>query len=336
MTNSRQVAGSRQQSRDLDALGIPPADASVYTALLGHPRTRAVDLAEQCGLSAQQATRALSRLTASGMASRVPGRPARYLAAAPDIALGALAAERAAELRSARAMIEDLMEVHREASRFTHPAELVEVVTGAENLDARVRRLQDEARTQIRGFDRPPYVSVPGENLDLERQRLRAGVVFRVIYDREAIAYPGRLQNDILLSGTHGERSRVRPQLPIKMVMADEEVAVIPISSSPHVVDAAYIIHASALLDALVTLFEAEWDRAVPITEALTDPAPERDPETTTLLTLLAAGQTDAGIGRALGWSPRTTQRRVQRLMTELNATTRFQAGMNAKDRGWL
>ncbi|TDP92839.1 helix-turn-helix domain-containing protein [Labedaea rhizosphaerae] len=336
MTNSRQVAGSRQQLRDLDVLGIPSVDATVYTALLAHPRTRSADLAEQCGLSAQQVTRALARLTASGMASRVPGQPARYLAAAPDIALGAVAAERSAELRRARAVIEDLMTVHREASRFTHPAELVEVVTGAENIGVRVRRLQDEARTQIRGFDRPPYVSVPGENLESERQRLKAGIAYRVIYDRQAIAVPGRLTNDILVSGQHGERSRVRPRLPIKMVMADEAVAVIPISTSPHVIDAAYIIHASALLDALVTLFEAEWDRAVPISEALTEPAPDVDPETTTLLTLLAAGQTDAGIGRALGWSPRTTQRRVQRLMTELNATTRFQAGMNAKARGWL
>ncbi|HEY2058233.1 helix-turn-helix domain-containing protein [Amycolatopsis sp. NBC_01480] len=336
MTNSRQVAGSRQQLRDLDALGIPAADARVYTALLGHPRTRAVDLAEQCGLSAQQVARALSRLATGGLASRVPGRPARYLAAPPDIALGGLAAERAAELRGARAAIEDLMEVHREASRFTHPAELVEVVTGAENIDSRVRRLQDGARTQIRGFDRPPYVSPPGGNLGHEHRRLTDGVAYRVIYDREAIALPGRLHGDILISGTHGERSRVRPQLPIKMVLADEQTAVIPISSSPHVVDAAYIIHASALLDALVTLFEAEWDRAVPLNEALNPATSGRDPETSELLALLAAGQTDAGIGRALGWSPRTTQRRVRALMTELNATTRFQAGMNARERGWL
>ncbi|GAA1026957.1 MULTISPECIES: helix-turn-helix domain-containing protein [Amycolatopsis] len=330
MTNSRQVADSRQAAPDLSALGLPPADIRVYTALVGHPRTRAADVAEQCGLSAQQVSRALSRLTAAGLASRVPGRPARYLAAPPDLALGALAAERAAELREARAKIEELMEVHREASRFTHPAELVEVVTGTENIDSRVLRLQEEARTQIRGFDRPPYVKPPGANLGAEQRRLKAGIAYRVIYAQAAIAVPGRLRSDILAS--HGEKSRVRPTLPIKMVMADEKVAVIPISSSPHVADAAYIIHASALLDALVTLFEAEWDRAVPITRALTG----GDRDTATLLTLLASGQTDAGIARALGWSARTTQRRVQRLMTELNATTRFQAGMNAMARGLL
>jgi DNA-binding Lrp family transcriptional regulator len=336
MTNSRQLAGSRQDAQDLGAIGLAPVDAQVYSTLIGHPRTTPAELAERCGLSAQQVSRALSRLTASGMASRVPGRPPRYLAAAPDLALGALMAERSAELRVARARIEELTEVFREASRYTHPAELVEVVTGTDNIRSRVRRLQESARVEIRGFDRPPYVSPPGGNLGDEHRRLRDGIRYRVIYDREAIAVPGRLHDDILVSSAHGERSRVRPELPVKMFMADEQMAVIPISSSPHVVDSAYVIHASALLDALVTLFEAEWDRAVPLAEAVRDGEGAPDPDTGTLLTLLAAGQTDEGIGRALGWSPRTTQRRVRRLMAELNATTRFQAGMNAKARGWL
>jgi DNA-binding Lrp family transcriptional regulator len=313
-------------------------DGQIYTTLIRHPRTTATDLAEHCGLSTQQVARGLARLTASGLASRVPGRPARYLAAAPDIALGELVAAKAAEMRGTRATIEELMEVFREASRFTHPAELVEVVTGADNISNRVARLHECAREQIRFFDRPPYVDPPGGNHANEHRRLTDGIRYRVIYDRDAIAIPGRLHNDILVSSAQGEHSRVRPKLPIKMLMADEQMAVIPINSSPHVVDAAYVIHPSGLLDALVTLFEAEWARAVPLAKVIGHDQPEQsdDAETGTLLTLLAAGQTDAGIARALGWSPRTTQRRIQRLMHKLNATTRFQAGMNAKERGLL
>ena len=338
MTNSRHVADHRHDNHQLDAIGIPPVDSQIYTTLIRHPRTTSTDLAEHCGLSTQQVARGLARLTTTGMASRVPGRPARYLAAAPDIALGELAAAKAAEVRGTRATIDELMEVFREASRFTHPAELIEVVTGADNISNRVARLHDCARAQISFFDRPPYVDPPGGNHANEHRRLTDGIRYRVIYDREAIAIPGRLHNDILVSSAQGEQSRVRPTLPIKMLMADEQMAVIPISSSPHVVDAAYVIHPSALLDALVTLFEAEWARAVPLAKVIGHGQPEEtyDAETGTLLTLLAAGQTDAGIARALGWSPRTTQRRIQRLMHNLNATTRFQAGMNAKERGLL
>jgi hypothetical protein len=338
VTNSRHMADRRHYQQDLNVIGIPPVDGQIYTALIRHPRTTASDLAEHCGLTTQQVARVLARLTVSGMASRVPGRPARYLAAAPDVALGELAAAKAAEIRGTGATIAELMQVFREASRFAHPAELVEVVTGADNISNRVARLQENARVQIRAFDRPPYIDSPGDNHANEHRRLTDGIRYRVIYDREAIAIPGRLHNDILASSAQGEQSRVRPSLPIKMLMADEQMAVIPIALSPHVVDAAYVIHPSALLDALMTLFEAEWNQAVPLAKAIGHDLPEQadDAETGTLLTLLAAGQTDAGIARALGWSPRTTQRRIQRLMHNLNATTRFQAGLNAKERGLL
>jgi DNA-binding transcriptional regulator GbsR (MarR family) len=338
VTNSRQVAGPRHDDPELDAVGMPPVDGQLYTTLVRHPRTTAAELSEHCGLSVQLVSRALSRLTAGGMTSRVPGRPARYLAAAPDVALGALVARKEAELSGARATVHKLMEVFREASRFTHPAELVEVVTGIENIANRVSHLQSGARSQVRGFDKPPYVRDPGQNLGAEQQRMTEGIRYRVIYDRDAVAWPGRLQNDILVSYAQGEHARVRPELPMKLFLADDRMAIIPISSSQHVVDAAYVIHPSALLDALATLFEAEWDRGVPLARAVGTAAKDEGPDadTSALLALLAAGQTDAGIGRALGWSPRTTQRRVAQLMAELNATTRFQAGMAARERGWL
>jgi DNA-binding Lrp family transcriptional regulator len=336
VTNSRQVAESRQQ---LDAVGMPPVDGQVYATLVRHPRASAVELAEQCGLSVQLVSRALARLTADGMTSRAPGRPARYLAGAPDVALGAMLAAKEAELRAARTTVDELMAVFREASRFTHPAELVEVVMGNENISNRFAHMQNSAKSQIRGFDKPPYLQQPGQNLGAERRRLIAGVRYRVIYDRDAVAWPGRLADDILVSCAQGEQARVRPELPTKMIIADDRQAIIPISPSLHVMDAAYVVHPSALLDALSTLFEAEWERATPLAQAISGPvvsADEPEEETVALLTLLAAGQTDEGIGRALGWSPRTTQRRVRQLMDELNATTRFQAGMAAKERGWL
>ena len=338
MTNSRHMADHGHDHQRLSAIGIPPVNGQIYTTLIKHPRTTAADLADRCGLSGQQVARGLARLTAGGMVSRVPGRPARYLAAAPDIALGELVAAKAAEVKDTWATIEDLMDVFREASRFTHPAELVEVVTGADNISNQVARLHERARVQIRFFDRPPYVDPPGGNHANEHRRLIDGIRYRVIYDRDAIAIPGRLHNDILISSAQGEHSRVRPTLPIKLLIADDQMAVVPINSSPNVVEAAYVIHPSALLDALVTLFEAEWARAVPLAKTIGHDQPEQtdDAETAALVTLLAAGQTDAGIARSLGWSPRTTQRRIQRLMQNLNATTRFQAGMNAKERGLL
>jgi DNA-binding NarL/FixJ family response regulator len=128
----------------------------------------------------------------------------------------------------------------------------------------------------------------------------------------------------------------------MKMIMADDRMAILPISSGNRVLDAAYVVHPCSLLEALATLFEAEWERAVLLRTdtdadgaALAKPNGPRD-DHRRLLGLLAAGLTDEAIARALGWSARTTQRRLQGLMRELGATTRFQAGMAARERGWL
>ncbi|MEU1034769.1 LuxR C-terminal-related transcriptional regulator [Streptomyces mirabilis] len=54
------------------------------------------------------------------------------------------------------------------------------------------------------------------------------------------------------------------------------------------------------------------------------------------LLTLLAAGHTDAAIARVQGRSERTTHRHIQRVMAQLGAPTRFRAGLLATRRGRL
>jgi hypothetical protein len=219
----------------------------------------------------------------------------------------------------------------------------VEVLTGPEAIAQRFEYLQDTAQEQIKGFDRPPYVQGPGLNLGRARRLLRDGIRYRVIYDREAVAWPGRLDNDIRISCADGEEARVRAELPMKMIMADNRMAILPISSGNRVLDAAYVVHPCSLLEALDTLFEAEWERAVPLRTGRNEGeedsgdlqgGPAEDHRR--LLGLLAAGLTDEAIARALGWSARTTQRRLQGLMRELGATTRFQAGLAARDRGWL
>jgi hypothetical protein len=269
------------------------------------------------------------------MASRAPGRAAVWFASAPDVAIGSLVGRAEQDLLRVRSLMNELMDSYREAARYTDPSLSVEVVRGHEEISRRFGHLQSEARHQIRGFDRPPYLDAPGTNHATAERRARSGLNYRVIYSRAALAWPGRLAQDIRPSQTFGEHARTRPTLPIKMVIGDERQALIPIRDPEEALTTAYVIHPSSLLDALIALFEAEWRLALPIAGAA--PArPEPDEATRTLLTLLASGQTDEAIARALGWSFRTTQRRVQALMRSLDATTRFQAGMEARGRGWV
>ncbi len=59
-------------------------------------------------------------------------------------------------------------------------------------------------------------------------------------------------------------------------------------------------------------------------------------PGTGDILALLVAGAKDEVIARQLGIGVRTLRRRMQHLMTALDAETRFQAGIQASRRGWV
>jgi DNA-binding NarL/FixJ family response regulator len=124
--------------------------------------------------------------------------------------------------------------------------------------------------------------------------------------------------------------------LPIKLIISDDKLALIPAAVTSRSIDTTFVIRKSPVLDALIALFEAEWSKATPVPGTGADPGEAPDAETATLLAMLAAGMTDAAIARSLSWSMRTTQRRMRQLMNDLGVTSRFQAGVAARDRGWL
>ena len=323
---------------ELDVLGLSKETQLVYTALVGLPRATASALADACEVSVSTAGRLLSGLVKGGLATRSEGRPPHFTAVAPDVAVTALIQEREHRLDAARSLVRRLAETHRETHRISRPDIAVELLTDWKDISQAVHRLTDGSQRQVRAFDRPPYIDRPGSSMEDQVRRRRTGVTHRVIYDRAAVAWPGRLTADILPSIRTGEQARVRAELPLKLVIRDNEEAIIPFSLAPGGHSAAYLIHRSPMLAALESLFEAEWERAVPLKEPgpLAERSGQPDAETRALLALLTSGSTDAAIARTQGWSQRTTQRRIHRLMTELGASTRFQAAAMAAQRGWL
>jgi DNA-binding CsgD family transcriptional regulator len=331
---------------ELGVLGLAQDAERVYVELVRQPRRSSSELAAACDMPPTTVGRLLSKLVEDGLAARVAVRPPRFAATPPDVAVTALIDQRELQLKEARAMVQRLAETHREAARISHQDMAVELLTTRESISAAVRRLIADARHEVRAFDCPPYIDRPGSNLEHQLQQQRRGVIHRVIYAREAVAWPGRLRHDIEASIQAGEQARVCPELPLKLVISDDRVAVIPFSLAPGGQSVAYLIRRSPMLVGLESLFEAQWERALPLPDPrrplgdTTTPAASKDAEpdedTRSLLALLASGLTDASIARAQGWSERTTQRRIHQLMHRLGASTRFQAGLIAVRRGWI
>lgn len=318
----------------LEPVGLSELESRLYVTLIQHPRSSAAELALHCGVSTGQAARALALFVRRGMASRLPGRRSSYLAVAPDIALQPMLGRREEELHQVRTAMHELTQLFRRASRYTHPAEQVEVVTGGDNIISRVLALQDSAKVSLRGIDKLPHLMVGhSANAEGEDRRLADGIEYRVIYDREVLALPSKFA-EVQGSIRRGEQARALTGAPLKVWIADDTSALLPMRGDTYTIDAAFVLHPSTLLDAVIALFESEWRRATPIRQpAAASQMP--DEATRILLGLLAAGLTDESIARALEVGLRTVQRRIHDLMAELNAVTRFQLGLAARDRGW-
>lgn len=327
--------------RLLEAVGITEAEESLYRYLLERPGGRVSELARSLGLPAKQIRSTLGALEARGLVSRTTGREARVVAAPPSTAIEALILNRQEQLERARLAAGELDNIFRSYRPKTpSPLDVVEVVVGKEAVDQRFEQLIRIAEEQLLVLDRPPYAGDPAGDNTLGMELLARGVRARTLYDNDALSVPGRM-NQLRAFAESGEEARTLPELPMKLFIADQALAFIPLSLDEPGMEGALLVQPSPVLEALLILFEALWERAVPVDfssgqSASADGAPESlSEEDGEVFSLLLAGLKDQAIARQLGVAPRTVLRRVSNLMQVLHAQTRFQAGWLAARRGW-
>ncbi|MEV0798056.1 helix-turn-helix domain-containing protein [Kribbella sp. NPDC050281] len=295
----------------LEALGVCSEDEQLYRALLARPECTTIDLSHDTGWAATRVGRHLRSLLSLGLASRTPGRPARYVPAVPEAAVELLA------LRKQAAIVEARVGASVLTAEFRARHDAFTVVRGAEAIAQRFYQAQQCAQDEVLVLDRPPYAVVPIE------PRRAHGVSYRTIYDMASLSEP----TDLVAARSAG--CRILRDVPLKLVVVDRRTGLLP--TSPDVV---VELGPSSLLDGLLRLFELLWKQASPLA-----PSPAEGPlsfEDQQLLSLAAAGLTDQAIARRLGVAQRTVERRMQRILKSLDATTRFQAGLRAGQRGLL
>ncbi|MEO3883996.1 helix-turn-helix domain-containing protein [Nonomuraea sp. B5E05] len=319
------------QRRLLEGLGVTVAEETAYRALLRHGPATLSRLAAETGSSPAAIRRMLPRLEDLGLISRVAGRPLRLVATPPNVAIDILVARRQEEIAHSRAAAALLATEVAERSG-PQPEEVLEVVTGRDAVARRYLQLERNATREMLVLVHPPYAVDISDDQENRQRAARQGAPTRGIYSPLAFEHPGMLAHT-RRAIADGEQARLG-QVPVKLAVADARTAILPlVSDDDRAVESALVVHPSALLDALVGLFETLWRAAVPLrltsAEAL---EPEMWPQApdAEVLALLAAGMKDDAIARQLGLSPRTVQRRVQVLCERLGARTRFHAGFLA------
>ncbi|MFF3311296.1 helix-turn-helix domain-containing protein [Streptomyces sp. NPDC002952] len=335
----------------LEAAGLTPAEETVYRLLVATSTASVEEIASHSRFAPVEAESVLAALVGKGLASTSDSAPVRYAASPPDVTLLPRLQRRAEALDEARAAVTDLLGSYRSSRRHQDPGHLIEVITGAEAMRQHLRQLQGNARHEMLWFCKAQYVAMSSGSNHAEYEALARGVRYRVVYERAFFDDPGAVDN--VVSGVQaGEIARSVSHLPLRLAIADREIAICPLvpggpSGSPGEPTAA-LLRGSSLLEALIALFERYWEDAVPLnisasgaidgaTGADHDEGADVLRETDRrLLAFLVAGITDKAIASQMGLSRRTVQRRIQHMMALAGAVTRMQLAWQAARRGWL
>ncbi|MFC1231492.1 MULTISPECIES: helix-turn-helix domain-containing protein [Streptomyces] len=325
----------------LESVGLSRQAHDVYRALLLKPDSDLADIAREVGLPVEETRGALDLLTDLSLLHSVESN-SHFIPADPEVGIYPLLERRSAELDEQRASLsQGRAAVAALAAEYAtlgprHGGDGIDRLVGVEAVRVRLAELSRQATAEVRSF--MPGGALSAAALEacrpLDEQNLARGVRMRTVHldsvrnDCATVEYADWL-------ASHGGETRTVPSLPMRMILCDRSVAVVPVDvDESH--QGAFVIRYQSIICALGELFEYVWNRA----DSLGAPsAPSSDGPSDrdlALLAMLGDGLTDEGISRKMGVSIRTVRRTMADLMRRLNAQSRFQAGTEAVRRGWV
>jgi sugar-specific transcriptional regulator TrmB len=323
----------------LATLGLSSEEEALYRTLVEFPSASVERLSQALTLPPAEVERLLAALSVQGLVARTGSAPeARFVASSPAVALGPLVRQRREDLRRAELELAALTERFWVSASDRTAGDLVEVITGVELVAKRFAQLQRGAEKEVRALVTAQVLAVARRDNPDEDEGVQRGVHYQVVIERAIFEQQGA-DDDMAGAVRAGEDVRVVEKVPIKMLIADQNMAMVPMDSTGHA-PAALLVHRSGLLDALIALFDSVWAKARPLrleATGLTENGSvqalaEMDRQ---ILILLLAGLTDASISTQLGLSMRTVQRRVREMMDQAGVHTRLQLGWHAARSGW-
>ena len=318
----------------LNLLGLNDQAAQVYRALLDGGAAGLDELAGTNVLSADEVHKALTELIDAGLVGRTSSADERYAPVAPDAGLKVLTARRESEVNAAMVATLNAYAEFRRTRLSPATDHLVDVVTGPAMLE-RVEQAERNVNHEIRRLDSPPYY-MPSTGNDTELDNLTRGIRYRVVYSQSSLEQEGYLDGNVLPCMKAGEQARVMHDVPVKLSIVDDTMALVALPIGEAAANRALlIVRPSSLLSALVGLFELAWRAALPIMPS-GEAGSRLEPIEQRLLALLSAGVADETIIRTLRISRRTFFRYLERLQARAGVNSRFQLGVQAVRSGWL
>jgi DNA-binding CsgD family transcriptional regulator/sugar-specific transcriptional regulator TrmB len=338
----------------MDILGLDDVTYAVYRVWLRERDLTLEEVADAVGQPVGAVRRARDRLVRLSLLLPSRERPGHLLAVPPQGVLDHLLDQqheqllrRSEQLARARAQVTELVaDYAKDRSAAVSGEEVERLETGDEVRANTIGLIAGAEREILLLRTGTPIAPDYTEILAAVLRAAQRGVAVRGVHQ-----VPGPLDEPCSASLREavagGVDMRVADHPPVGVTVVDGAFGLV-LTTPDTPADGALLLRDPALTGLVVSLFEQVWDDAAPW-EALEADAVDGydgaggagsagDPSTQEreLLRLLSLGAKDETAARQLGVSVRTVRRMIADLMRELDARSRFQAGVIATQRGWL
>ncbi|MEV7275547.1 helix-turn-helix domain-containing protein [Streptomyces sp. NPDC093111] len=319
---------------------------TLYQALRATPADPFEAVARRLELTDTERERCRDELIALGLLDHgriTPERPAPVVVA-PDIALLHLLQHerdrlenRLAETSRAHTTLETLAGPFLRAGLEPGSEVEVEIVDDPAQVRRELAELTDTVRESVHsmltGAVRREEMAL---ELEWDRRRVARGVRVHAMYSQRVGAVPEMVQH-LAERTALGVEVRLSPVVPMNMVLADDNFALLP--TDPHDPESAAILaRGPGLVRSYRALYGYCWHAATPYGHE--EPAEHGgdglSEQQRAALRMLASGIKDEQVARNLGVSLRTVSRLISEVMQELDAASRFEAGVKAARLGLL
>lgn len=331
------VVGAEQTAKRLLKDIVPDELLIAYTQLLAHGGCVQGDAADLLG-----GAELVEALIDAGMAhvqSSGPALPPRLKPVPPDLALQGTLADLTRRLVADQERLlagqRRLAETHPWASPAVDETSdrLVRIITDREEIGSVSRALITAARHDWMTMDNQS-VERPMDELTAvpPPPSFEGHVRCRALYETSCAEHPVGART-IEIAVEAGEEARLLPRIGMKMKLADEAIALLPLT--PTGMSGALLLRSSVIVAALREYFELQWERAIPF--GASSPESPLSPLQRQILSMLVEGLPESGIAKRAGVSVSTVRRHSAAIREKLGFSHHhFAAGAAAVRRGWI
>ncbi|MEO7168681.1 MAG: helix-turn-helix domain-containing protein [Spartobacteria bacterium] len=267
MTDSLQV--------QLQEIGLLPAEAQVYLALVRNGALSGSGVAASAGVPRSSAYLTLNSLLEKGLIEGGAENGSRFSVVAPEKTLPALVTQ-AKEVMAQRENI--ALHLGRQLASLVEPGEtapdqFVQVIRSRRGVAERYERLQLEAKKSNEVFVKAPFFVAPGN--PAQEQAGTRGVAVRAVYERAVLSSPA-VKPYLAEWIARGEEVRIFDgKLPHKLAIFDRKRALVHLSMPGDQMRTLFIQHPELAISLGIT-FDSIWSRSIPY-----EPATPKKPQGT-------------------------------------------------------